>query len=116
MSDSAEIAALIEKPPRASAPLSRRYAAPAYRVASIHPPTWSKVTPARDAFCHECAQVQHESQGAFGPRMRPRARRKLPGEDARSEHTLLLCGPHATVWKDRDAADMAVQTAKAAGR
>lgn len=87
----------------AAAPLSWHYDTVEYRLGPTQPKaTWTSVTgSAAGAACDECARLQHETRGAFGPRMRPRHQRTVLGGGP----TLALCGTHATAWRDRDADD-----------
>ncbi|WP_280427837.1 hypothetical protein [Nocardia brasiliensis] len=115
---SAEPALPIEIETTSDAPLSAKYRTdPQYRADADWRPQWSKVAnPAgRAVMCHECAQLQHETRGRFGPRMQPRKRRAFP---AKSEPdparpgamiritgpTLLLCSRHAFAWEALDKA------------
>lgn len=117
---SAELALVnVESTP--DAPLSGKYRTdPAYRASVEWKPRWAKVAnPASPRnVCHECAQLQHETHGRFGPRMQPRKRRSFPTKTEADPQkpgatiqvkgpTLLLCSRHAYAWEAMDQADMA---------
>lgn len=87
--------ALVDPTPQQRAELSTAYDTPEYRAAG-RAVRWSAYKGTRE-HCAECAARQHETRGAYGPRMRPTQRRALPGGP-----TLLLCGCHAQAWRDRD--------------
>jgi hypothetical protein len=102
------------------APLSAKYRTdPQYRASIEWRPRWAKVAnPAgRGVTCHECAALQHETHGRFGPRMQPRKRRSFPTKSEPDPArvgaviqvkgpTLLLCSRHACAWDAMDKADM----------
>lgn len=86
--------------------LSRGFAASLYRWRSGMPrPHYAQVK-GRDR-CDECVARAHEqyaTSGALaGARSSVRERRTLTAPDA--TRTLLLCGAHAELWRERDAAD-----------
>lgn len=113
--------ALIDVASTPDAPLSSKYRTdPQYRASADWKPRWAKVAnPAgRGVTCQECAQLQHETHGRFGPRMQPRKRRSFPAKSvpdpAKAGETmkvkgpvLLLCSRHAYAWEAMDRADMA---------
>ncbi len=81
--------------------LTRAFAATPYRVA---PGTTARYTPMGGATdCDECAGRQHENRVAT-KRARAKVRRQV-GDDI--DRALLLCGPDAQLWRERDVADMA---------
>ncbi|MGW4117091.1 hypothetical protein [Nocardia sp. NPDC004711] len=96
-----------------TAELSQRYSKdPDYRASAERKPSWAKITnpSARGAFCDECANLQHETGGKFGPRMQPRQRRHFPtktvnGEKVGGGPALRLCTRHAEAWRERDDID-----------
>jgi hypothetical protein len=102
-----------------AAPLSGKFHTdPAYRASADWKPRWAKVAnPGRGATCQECAQLQHENRGKFGPRMQPRQRRSFPPKTMPDPETglsvkvkgptLLLCSRHAAVWEEIDKGDTA---------
>jgi len=100
--------ALVDVTPETSAELSAKFADPDYRASAGRRPSWAKIAnpAAKGAMCAECAQLQHETRGAFGPRMQPRTRRSFP-KSAGGSPALALCTRHAQAWRDRDAEDMA---------
>ena len=105
------------------APLSGKYRTdPAYRASAEWKPRWAKVAnPASPRnVCHECAQLQHETAGRFGPRMQPRKRRTFPTKTKADPAkpgatiqvkgpTLLLCSRHTQTWEELDKADMTTE-------
>ncbi|OBA54439.1 hypothetical protein A5789_22020 [Nocardia sp. 852002-51101_SCH5132738] len=90
-----------------TAPLSQTYDAPLYRATAQDKPTWDQLTRSRGD-CDECAALQHESHGKYGPRAKARQKRAFHGGPE-----LLLCSAHALAWHDRDDIDTG---AKKAGR
>lgn len=116
----AEPALPVEVERTADAPLSARYRSdPEHRANPERRPRWTPVANpgGRGMTCQECAQLQHETGGRFGPRMQPRKRRSLPARSATDPATgytirvkgptLLLCSRHAYAWTALDEADMA---------
>ncbi|MFE4461446.1 hypothetical protein ACFROC_29190 [Nocardia tengchongensis] len=95
--------ALVDVTPETSAPLSRHFSAEPWRATAARRPKWQKIAnPSPAAHCSECAVLQHETRGEFGPRMQPRARRTFAGDKASA---LVLCSRHAQAWRARDAVD-----------
>lgn len=86
-------------------PLSEVYDAPLYRAVPGDEPGWSPVTRAR-VDCDECAALQHESHGKYGPRQKPRQKRAFHGGPE-----LLLCSAHALAWHERDDIDTGAKKA-----
>lgn len=98
--------ALVDVQAETSASLSQRYATqPDYQARPGDRPRWSKIdTPPAGAMCDECAQLQHETRGRYGPRKQPRERRTFPaiaGKRAAGP-ALRLCYQHAQVWHAKD--------------
>lgn len=82
--------------------LSAGWDTPTRRLASGDLAKWSALKLKSDWPCHECAQRQHETRGASGPRRQARHRRKCPAGG-----TLDLCSAHARLWRERDDEDTA---------
>ena len=91
---------LLQVVPETTAPLSRHYANRSYQATPAEVPKWTK-TSATTKHCDECAMLQHETGGRFGPRKQPKHRRGFPGGPV-----LYLCSLHAQAWRDRDTADI----------
>lgn len=94
---------LFREPEHLPHALSRTTAEGSYRARKGRPAKWTKYAGKLD--CEECGALQHEGYhpGAPLPRLRVQAtarRAILGGPD------LLLCGPHRTLWLERDAQDM----------
>ncbi|MFD7045618.1 hypothetical protein [Rhodococcus jostii] len=83
-----------------SAPLSTTYANPSYRASAQEKPKWTPVKVKAPIPCDECAAVQHETRGRFGPRASARQRRGFVGGPI-----LRLCTRHANAWRERDTRD-----------
>ncbi len=88
--------ALFPRPERNDPDLSRTFASGEYRAGPGEKVKWTRRVLRTRADCHECIALQHETQGAYGPRRQVRLRRAVHGT------TLDLCGAHANAWKDRD--------------
>jgi hypothetical protein len=104
-----QTSALVDITPENTAELSAKFGTdPDYRASAGRRPSWAKIAnpSARGAMCAECAQLQHETRGQFGPRMQPRTRRSFPAKVGGGP-ALSLCTRHAQAWRDRDAEDMA---------
>ena len=83
--------------------LSNMYSAKQYRLRKGRTVRWTPHRSKTAPWCDECFACQHENP-TDRTRMRSYAttRRALQGG-----LNLFLCGPHATLWKERDSADQA---------
>lgn len=90
---------LFPQPERDIPVLSARFGNGEYRAGPGMKVKWTRKAPRARADCDECAALQHETRGAYGPRRQVRARRAVTGT------TLDLCAAHAVAWKSRDIAD-----------
>jgi hypothetical protein len=118
----------VEVRPAPAVSLSGKYRTDAeYRANAEWQPKWTPVKPGpRAGACDECAQLQHETRGKFGPRMQPRKRRVFPTKsapDPATGHTirvkgpvLALCSRHAQAWEELDADDIGPEQGRRAGR
>lgn len=79
--------------------LSDALADPFHRLRPGQQATWTPVR-ASTVDCQECAHLQHERRGAFGPRRQAKWRRKTP-DGTRMD----LCRGHALAWRTRDHTD-----------
>lgn len=81
--------------------LSKTLAACQYRLGPGDQARWIRIN-VKTLDCMECAHLQHETRGAFGPRRQAKRRRIGPEPDfARLD----LCRAHALVWEQRDETD-----------
>lgn len=80
--------------------LSTGLGGPARRLRLGETARWTRIN-VSTIDCQECAHVQHETQGRFGPRRLAKHRRTLPAGGP----ALDLCRGHAQAWRRRDAAD-----------
>ncbi len=78
--------------------LSQWFSGAHHRLLPGEHATWTRVR-VTTVHCQECAHLQHELAGDFGPRRQARYRRNAGG------HRLDLCRAHAERWRERDAAD-----------
>lgn len=86
--------------PRPQLPeLSLMLSAPVYRLLGGQRAKWTDLS-TTTIDCQECAMLQHETHGAYGPRRLAKHRRKHPDGPA-----LDLCRAHTQTWKRRDAQD-----------
>lgn len=83
-------APLFDEPPPRDFGLSRMHARA--RGQATYRPSSSKQP------CDECMALQHETSGGWGSRAPVRHVRET------AEKRLLLCGPHAQLWRERDTA------------
>lgn len=87
-------------PPEPDIPdLSAHYGGPAWRLVGGQRAKWTAIR-VTTVDCVECAMLQHERRGGFGPRRQARHRRVHPTGDR-----LDLCRAHAMAWKQRDQHD-----------
>jgi len=93
--------ALFPEPARQPPPLSRWLASPGWRLVPGEKARWTDLR-TTTVDCQECAHLQHEQNGNFGPRRQAKRRRVTP-LGAR----LNLCREHALAWKQRDEKDTA---------
>lgn len=69
---------------------------------------WTQIKLKNPIPCDECAAVQHETDGACGPRADAKSRRTLDlGRGGK--HVLNLCHQHAQLWRERDETDTGVR-------
>lgn len=80
--------------------LSKALAVYAYRLAADEAAKWSDIKVKAPRDCQECAQLQHETGGVFGPRRQAKHRRAHP-----MGPKLELCSAHTEQWKVRDLED-----------
>lgn len=109
---------LFEEPTEQPVTLSKHFATWEHRIAPDSKVKYVRHTMKRFHPCEECAYLQHESNGHFGPKRAVKMRRTGPGECNRSarepcggkgkkhESHIDLCNEHARLWKDQDAEDM----------
>lgn len=83
-----------------SAPMSKAFAVMSYRSSPEERPKWSAIKVKNPMPCDECAAVQHETKGAYGPRANAKQRRAFKGGPI-----LRLCTRHANAWHERDQKD-----------
>jgi len=91
---------LFEPPPEQPVELSKELASYAYRLAVDEVAKWTDIKVKAPRDCQECAQLQHETRGSFGPRRQAKHRRAHP-----MGPKLELCSAHTEQWKVRDAKD-----------
>lgn len=91
---------LFPTPAVPSVELSKGWAHPVRRLTPGQSAKWSALKLKGDHPCHECAQRQHETRGAVGPRRQATHRRRHP-----DGWVLDLCAEHARLWRERDNAD-----------
>lgn len=86
---------------RVSAPASRT-TVNAHRAQTVVRVSWTPIKLKVPRPCQECARLQHETAGEFGPRADARHRRTalLAGG---GKLALDLCSRHADTWRQRDA-------------
>lgn len=82
-------------------PLSQLLASPAWRLTRGESAKWTRIR-ASTVDCMECAHLQHEKRGDFGPRRQAKRRRIIPDGPR-----LDLCHSHAQLWMARDKTDSA---------
>lgn len=80
--------------------LSHQFAASTWRLAPGEKAKWTALK-VRTIDCRECAVLQHEQRGAYGPRRIAKHRRVTPAG------RLDLCRAHSQGWRERDAVDSA---------
>jgi hypothetical protein len=86
--------------PRPQSPdLSLWLSAPVYRLTPGQRAKWTELH-VKTVDWQECAMLQHETRGGFGPRRVAKHRRRLP-----SGMALDLCRAHTMAWKRRDSDD-----------
>lgn len=108
MNNTAPSPTLLSVPQHHSAELSAHFDTPEYRLSRTQPrATWTTKV---GTYCDECAQLQHETRGASGPRMQPKQRRTV------ARASLALCNRHANAWHDRDDADAPAAAGRKARR
>lgn len=93
--------ALFPEPDPDIPPLSRSLAEPAWRLRPGESAKWTRIS-VKTLDCRECAHLQHERRGDFGPRRQAKRRRTVPGGGR-----LDLCHAHAQAWQQRDQNDSA---------
>lgn len=95
---------LFPEPERFPHELSRMYETGPYRARKGRSATYVKY--AAKGFCDECFAVQHENRHEL-KRVRAAAttRRRISGGP-----DLLLCGPHASLWRELDLDDIGSRT------
>lgn len=91
--------ALFPEPEVAPPPLSAALATAPWRLRRGQMARWTRIRP-RTLDCQECAHLQHEMRGAYGPRRQAKHRRVVPGFTR-----LDLCHAHAQAWRERDQND-----------
>lgn len=80
--------------------LSKALAVYEYRLALDEVAKWTDIRVKAPKPCQECAQLQHETRGSFGPRRQAKHRRTHP-----MGPKLELRSAHTEQWKVRDAED-----------
>lgn len=80
--------------------LSAGYAASPYRLLPGEKAKWTWIH-VKTIDCMECALLQHEQRGEFGPR-RQAKRRRIGPRGVRLD----LCRAHAMQWEQRDKTDI----------
>jgi hypothetical protein len=93
--------ALFPKPEVAPPALSAALGGPGWRLLRGQEARWTHIRP-RTIDCEECAHLQHEQRGSYGPRRQAKHRRVVPGRVR-----LDLCHAHALAWRHRDENDSA---------
>lgn len=91
--------ALFPEPPPNIPALSTALSGPELRLRRGESAKWTPVR-AYTLHCEECAHLQHELRGEFGPRRQVKYRRNTP-----TGLRLNLCRGHAMAWRTRDEAD-----------
>jgi hypothetical protein len=91
---------MFEKPAEQKVELSRALSVAANRLAVEEAAKWTAIKVKGVRPCQECAYMQHETGGAFGPRRQAKHRRTHPRGGA-----IELCTAHADLWKTRDEKD-----------
>lgn len=91
--------ALFPEPPRVPHSLSEGYSGREYRCRKA---TWSPYRSTKGQWCDECFMLQHEARAVPLLRVRQYATRRRAIKDG---PILLLCGPHAQLWHERDKED-----------
>lgn len=81
--------------PTTTQTLSARFDVDAYHARPKDTIRWTATRSGRG--CDECAALQHETRGQYGPRHPARQRRAITGGP-----DLLLCHTHADAWRTRD--------------
>lgn len=90
--------ALFPEPPPDLPGLSVGLAGHPWRLAVGEVAKWTRLS-ARRLDCVECAHLQHEQAGQWGPRRQAKRRRTT------AAGRLDLCHAHAAAWHDRDEDD-----------
>jgi hypothetical protein len=93
---------MFDKPAEQPVQLSAHLAAFAYLLARGETAKWTQIKLKTYRPCEECAWVQHESRGDFGPKRQAKHRRRHP-----MGPQLELCTAHMKLWKERDERDAA---------
>lgn len=78
--------------------LSEYLAGPHWRLLPGEKAKWTRIN-VKTIDCGECAHLQHECGGAYGPRRQAKRRRVTRGA------RLDLCRAHAQLWEQRDEVD-----------
>ena len=91
---------MFDKPAEQPVELSKRLAAFEYRLDRNEKAKWTSIKVKGPRPCNECAYMQHETGGKFGPRRQAKHRRSHPMGPA-----LELCHAHRDLWLERDEKD-----------
>ena len=94
---------LFDKPGEQPMRLSKALSGPDYRLRKDEKAKWTNVNLKTYRPCQECAAVQHETGGAFGPRRQIKKRRRVVGGKV-----IEMCQQHAQLWRELDAKDSGI--------
>lgn len=97
---------MFDKPEGQPVELSHGLSAFEYRLSKGEKAKWTAIKVKGPRPCQECAYMQHQTNGAFGPRRQAKHRRAHPMGPA-----LELCHAHRDLWLDRDAKDSGIPKA-----
>jgi hypothetical protein len=97
---------MFDKPAEQPVELSEKLSAFEYRLNRGEKVKWTAIKVKGYRPCQECAYMQHQTGGQFGPRRQAKHRRTHPMSPA-----LELCTAHKDLWLDRDEADSGIPRA-----
>lgn len=91
---------MFDKPAEQPVQLSEKLSAFEYRLGGGERAKWTSIKVKGPRPCDECAYMQHQTGGKFGPRRQAKHRRSHP-----MGPTLELCHAHRDLWLERDEKD-----------
>lgn len=91
---------MFDKPEEQPVELSQKLSAFEYRLDRGEKAKWTAIKLKTYRPCNECAYMQHETGGSFGPRWQAKHRRAHP-----MGPVLELCTAHKDLWHKRDDVD-----------